>query len=61
MASSKIGNNKRLLEVGCGVGNFTIPFSKYSKEILAVDFSPAMLNELLKILNMKYRKYTNAS
>lgn len=53
----KIGNNKRLLEVGCGVGNFTIPFSKYSKEILAVDFSPAMLNELLK--NIEYENIEN--
>lgn len=42
----KFGENQRILDVGCGCGNFTIPMAKYSKDILAVDFSPAMLSEL---------------
>ena len=42
----KFGENQRILDVGCGCGNFTIPMAKYSRDILAVDFSPAMLHEL---------------
>ncbi len=42
----KVGDDQRLIDVGCGSGNFTIPLSSYSKEILAIDFSPAMLSVL---------------
>lgn len=42
----KFGENQRILDVGSGCGNFTIPMAKYSRDILAVDFSPAMLREL---------------
>ena len=42
----KFGENQRILDVGSGCGNFTIPMAKYSQDILAVDFSPAMLREL---------------
>ena len=42
----KFGDGHTVLDIGCGTGNFTIPMSSYSKEILALDFSPAMLKEL---------------
>lgn len=42
----KIGEGKKVLDIGCGTGNFTLPLSRYSKEILALDFSPAMLSQL---------------
>lgn len=42
----QLGDNQQILDLGCGSGNFTIPMAKYSKEILALDFSPAMLKEL---------------
>ena len=40
------GEGKKIIDLGCGSGNFSIPLSKYSKEILALDFSPAMLKQL---------------
>ncbi len=49
----KVGDGQRLIDVGCGSGNFTIPLSSYSKEILAIDFSPAMLSVLQGELEKK--------
>ena len=49
----QIGEGQRILDVGCGSGNFTLPMSSYSKEILALDFSPAMLKELALQLEEK--------
>ncbi|MBQ2551998.1 MAG: methyltransferase domain-containing protein, partial [Treponema sp.] len=40
------GEGKKIIDLGCGSGNFSVPLSKYSKEILALDFSPAMLKQL---------------
>lgn len=51
------GENKKILDLGCGSGNFAIPLSKYSKEILALDFSSAMLRQLA--LSMKKEKSGN--
>lgn len=51
-----IGVNKKVLEIGCGTGNFTLFMSEYSAEIMALDFSPAMLNELRKRLKEKNLK-----
>lgn len=42
----KVGDGRRIIDMGCGSGNFTIPMSSYSQEILAIDFSPAMLSVL---------------
>ena len=41
-----VGDNRRIIDMGCGSGNFTIPMASYSQEILAIDFSPAMLSVL---------------
>lgn len=47
---SLIGENSSVLDLGCGSGNFTIPLAPRCREILALDFSPAMLDQLtLKI------------
>lgn len=43
-----LGEGKTILEIGPGSGNFTMKMAAYSKEILGVDFSPAMLSELQK-------------
>ena len=40
------GDGQKIIDLGCGSGNFSIPLAKYSKEILALDFSPAMLRQL---------------
>ncbi len=49
----KVGDGQRFIDVGCGSGNFTIPISSYGKEILAIDFSPAMLSVLQGELEKK--------
>jgi 2-polyprenyl-3-methyl-5-hydroxy-6-metoxy-1,4-benzoquinol methylase len=51
------GEGRKIIDVGCGSGNFSIPLSKYSKEILALDFSPAMLEQLA--ISMKQEKREN--
>lgn len=43
-----LGEGKTILEIGPGSGNFTMKMAVYSKAILGVDFSPAMLLELQK-------------
>lgn len=48
-----LGSGKKILEIGCGSGNFTVLMAKYSKEILGLDFSQAMLNELHKRLTQE--------
>jgi len=35
----------RLLDIGCGDGRLTFPLAPHFKEIVAVDISPAMINE----------------
>jgi SAM-dependent methyltransferase len=39
--------NARILDVGCGSGQFTLRLAKEAREVVGVDFSPAML-EILK-------------
>lgn len=41
-----LGNGHSILEIGCGSGNFTALMARYSKSILGLDFSPAMLTVL---------------
>ena len=53
----KFGEGQRILDLGCGSGNFTLPMATYSKEILALDFSPAMLQVLSH--NLKQRNIQN--
>lgn len=38
-----LGSGHSILEIGCGSGNFTALMARYSKNILGLDFSPAML------------------
>lgn len=38
-----LGSGHSILEIGCGSGNFTALMARYSKSILGLDFSPAML------------------
>ena len=49
-----IGKDKIIAEIGPGTGKFTLPMSKYSKKILAIDASEYML----EILNKKISKNT---
>lgn len=41
-----LGSGHSILEIGCGSGNFTALMARYSKNILGLDFSPAMLTVL---------------
>lgn len=50
---SLVGENSSVLDLGCGSGNFTIPLTSYCREILALDFSPAMLDQLTLKLREK--------
>lgn len=43
-----IGYDKTILEIGCGSGNFTVLMACYAKNIIGVDFSLDMLQELKK-------------
>ena len=65
---SIVGENKKLLEFGCGTGKFTIPMAKKSKEIKAVDLSKHMLYKLdekiknenilnIKLFNSKFEDF----
>lgn len=38
--------NKTLLDIGCGTGVYTLHLAKFCKEILAIDSSKSMLDEL---------------
>ncbi|MBS7527863.1 methyltransferase domain-containing protein [Fusibacter paucivorans] len=44
---SIVGEGKKLLEFGCGTGKFTIPLSRRSQAITAIDFSQHMLHKLM--------------
>ena len=50
---SLVGENSSVLDLGCGSGNFTIPLTSHCREILALDFSPAMLDQLTLKLREK--------
>ena len=54
---SVINEKSTVLDLGCGTGNFSIPLSSHCSEILALDFSPAMLKELS--LKMKDQNISN--
>ena len=41
-----LGSGHSILEIGCGSGNFTALMARYSKSIMGLDFSPAMLTVL---------------
>ena len=41
--SALLGTDRTILEIGCGSGNFTALMARYSRSILGLDFSPAML------------------
>ncbi len=58
-----IGENKNIIEIGSGTGKFTIPISKFSKKIIAVDFSKDMLNILkqkVKLANIENIDFINS-
>lgn len=40
---SSVNSNSRVIDVCTGTGNLAIEFSKYAKEVVAVDISPDML------------------
>lgn len=41
--AAELGPGRRVLEIGCGTGNFTTHFAESGAEILAVDISPDLL------------------
>lgn len=51
------GEHKRIIDLGCGSGNFALPMARYAQEILGIDFSPAMLKNLK--LRAQREKITN--
>ncbi len=50
---AKIGKGNSILEIGPGSGNFTVFMARQAGEILALDFSTAMLKELAKRLQQE--------
>ena len=44
----QLGPGKRVLEIGCGTGNFTALFAKSGANIIAVDISPDLLERARK-------------
>ncbi|WP_293727594.1 class I SAM-dependent methyltransferase [uncultured Phascolarctobacterium sp.] len=57
--ASFLGQDKTILEIGCGSGNFTLLMAQYSRQILGLDFSPAMLQALQQRLNTsEYKNIT---
>ncbi|MFB5192385.1 class I SAM-dependent methyltransferase [Alicyclobacillus fastidiosus] len=49
---SLLGNAKRVLEIGCGTGKFTVPLARCFEEVIAVDMSQDMLEQLhIKLFN----------
>lgn len=43
-----INKKSKVLDIGCGPGTFTIPFSKIAKQVDAIDPSRNMLNKISK-------------
>ncbi|MFA5460952.1 MAG: methyltransferase domain-containing protein, partial [Sulfurimonas sp.] len=41
-----ISKNDTVLDIGCGPGTLAIPLAKMVKEVIAIDFSAQMLEEL---------------
>jgi ubiquinone/menaquinone biosynthesis C-methylase UbiE len=56
---SLTGHNKKMVEIGCGTGKFTLPMLSFAKEIIALDFSAHMLKKLeTKLQASDYGKIT---
>jgi tRNA (uracil-5-)-methyltransferase len=61
----QIDKNSDLLELYCGNGNFTIPLSRYFKNVLATEISKASIKsakqnlELNKINNIKFARLSD--
>lgn len=49
--------NKRVLDVGCGIGRFTLPIAKYAKEITALDINPNIIKYCKRNKNRKNIKF----
>jgi ubiquinone/menaquinone biosynthesis C-methylase UbiE len=45
-----IKTNARLLDIGCGTGRTTIPFSRIGYDVVGIDFSPAMVERAKKVV-----------
>lgn len=48
-----IGKEKKLIEIGCGTGKFTLPMSSYARSIVAVDSSVHMLEKMREKLSIQ--------
>jgi len=54
-----INKKSKVLDIGCGVGTFTIPLSKKTKHVVALDPSKKMLEKLFqKIKQLKIKNIT---
>jgi ubiquinone/menaquinone biosynthesis C-methylase UbiE len=47
----KPDSNWRVLDLGCGPGRWTVPFARTCREVVAVDFSRAMLDHAQRRCN----------
>lgn len=56
MITKKNIENKIIVEIGCGYGRHTVWFSKYVKEIYAIDVSSTILNKAKKFTGKRTKK-----
>jgi SAM-dependent methyltransferase len=47
-SSFNLSKSQRILDLGCGTGQLSLPLSHYVKEVVAVDVSPEMIEEARK-------------
>lgn len=52
---SGISRNDKILEVGCGMGKFTLPMLKRGYKITGLDLSPILLQKLLEYNDNKFQ------
>ena len=56
---NEIGFGKKILEAGCGTGQFSISLSRFNREIIGIDLSKGSLLEANKFVKKNYIKNIN--
>jgi ubiquinone/menaquinone biosynthesis C-methylase UbiE len=57
LATAALTGRERVLDVGCGAGHVTIGLAPYAAEVVAIDLTPAMLEQTQK--QVHERGFTN--